>query len=121
MNNYEVYNVLYAIDYIKQGDIGVSRTYHDKALIGLSTALDSSSMSEEQLKDIFQKIITNAIKEEKALRQFRNFNWVQALEVKPLIANAIEDGKRIELDEKNPYLFSFRYVAIANDLNLLIM
>ena len=60
MNNYEVYNVLYAIDYIKPGDIGVSRTYHDKALIGLSTALDSSSMSEEQLKDIFQKIITNA-------------------------------------------------------------
>ena len=55
------------------------------------------------------------------MHQFRNFNWVQALEVKPLIANAIEDGKRIELDEKNPYLFSFRHVAIANDLNLLIM
>lgn len=121
MNNYEVYNVLYAIDYIKPGDIGVSRMYHDRALIGLSTALDSSSMSEEQLKDICQKIITNALKEEKALSQYRNFNLVQALQVKPLIANAFEDGKSIELDVNNPYLFSFKHVAIANDLNLLIM
>lgn len=121
MNNYDVYNVLYAIDYIKPGDIGVSRTHHDRALIGLSTALDSSSMSEEQLKDICQKIITNAIKEEKALRQYSNLNWVQALQVEPLIANAFEDGKSIELDVKNPYLFSFKHVAIANDLQLLIM
>ena len=121
MNNYEVYNVLYAIDYIKPGDIGVSRTHSGNALVGLSTALDSSSMSEEQLKDICQKIIKNAIKEEKALRQYSNFNWVQAVKVENLVANAFEDDKRIELYESDPYLFRFKHVAIANDLNLLIM
>lgn len=121
MNNYEVYNVLYAIDYIKPGDIGVSRTHSGNALVGLSTALDSSSMSEEQLKNICQKIIKNAIEKEKALRQFSNFNRVQALLVKPLIANAFDADKRIELDVKNPYLFCFKHVALANDLNLLIM
>lgn len=121
MNNYEIYNVIYAMDYIKPGDIGVSRVRSDRAWIGLSTTLDSSNMSEEQLKDIFQKIITNALKSEKALRQYSNFNWLQIVKVENLVANTFKDGQHVDLYESDPYLFRFKHVAIANDLQLLIM
>lgn len=121
MTNYEIYNALYAMMYKKTPN-SMPQMHYGNAMVGLADALQSSCMSEQQIKDICHKIINDALENEKALHKYHDFDSLEVLKIEgPLIANAIEDDKAIKPSEKDPYSFRFKSLVIADDLHLLMM